>query len=252
MPMGIDLKKIFFLAITAFLSTGALAGVQERRPSMISVNGGIVEYGAEELYVSSFSIAQEALAEESAFGIDCEPPTIGEYILAAKLPKFKVSRTFESVETPPEDACSWSREVLEAEGVEGNLYFAGIGNHVPGELTFVSGGVNPRDSISKIHSNVYNFWGHEYKPSPRTKRCVQRDEHDFSKATIKKKAVQVKSRRDHASKTKMTLSQGARVMVIYANQPWSFIKSKGLHECQTDPEWTTFEDFGWISTTDYE
>ncbi len=126
---------------------------------MISVDGGIVEYGNEERYISSFSIAQEAVSEDSKFSANCESPTIGEYILAAKLPNFKVSQTFEFVQTPPEDACSWSREVLEAEGVDGNIYFAGIGNHVPKELTFIVGGVNQKDSISKIHSNIYNFWG---------------------------------------------------------------------------------------------
>ncbi len=224
----------------------------ERSSSMISVKGGIVEYRAEELYVNPFLISQEAVAAGIEFRGDCESPTIGEYILAATLPNFTVSQTFESIQTPPEDACNWSREVLEAEGVEGNVYFAGIGNHVPGELMFVFGGVNPKNSISKIHSNIYNFWGEAYKPSPRTKRCVQRREHIFSKAAIKGKAVQVKIRRDQTSKTKMTLSQGTEVTVIYADKNWSYIKAKSSHECQSDPEWTTYEDFGWVSTADYE
>lgn len=182
----------------------------------------------------------------------CESPTFSEYLLAAKLPKFLVSHTFESIVSPPYDVCTWNKGVLEAEGVDGHIYFSGIGSHVPKELEYISGGINPRDSISRIHYNIYAFWGDEYKPSPRTSRCVQRNSRNLMKGTIKRNTVEVKSRRDQSSKTKMTLARGAEISIIYTNNKWSFINAKGSHECQPDPEWTKFEDYGWIATADYE
>jgi len=146
---------VLFTCIGVAVSSGAFAAATAPLPAMIRVNGGIIEYRTDELYINPFSIARESVADESRFSADCEYPTVGEYLLAAKLPGFTVSQTFEFVQTPPEDACTWNREFLQAEGVDGNVHFAGIGSQVPGELTFESGGVDPRNSISKIHTNIY-------------------------------------------------------------------------------------------------
>lgn len=219
---------------------------------MIHVDGGIIAVGTEETYVSSFSIAREAAVNESLDDTDCNIPSVPEYLMAAKLPDFKVSQAFESLQSPPDDACSWSRDVLEAEGVEGNVYFGGIGNHIPAELEFIYGGSNPRDSISRIHSNIFIFWDDEYKPSPRVARCITRDAHSFSTAKISKEAAPARTRRSEASNVKMTLNRGTQVTIIYTSDNWSFITAEGSHPCQTDPEWTKFEDSGWILTTDYK
>lgn len=231
---------------------GPPAGTNAPLPAMLRVEGGIIEYGGDELSINSFTIAAEAGGAETLSDPACEDPTVGEYLLAAKLPAFTVSRTFEFVQAPPEDACTWNREVLQAEGVDGNVYFAGIGSQVPGEVTFLSGGTDPRETISRIHSNIYSFWGSEYQPAPRSRRCVHRDENHFPEATIRNKSAQVKSRRASDARTKMTLPRGTRVTVLSMHGDWSFIKARGEHPCQPDPEWATFEDTGWLPAAELD
>lgn len=241
-------KSVSLVLIVALVSNGAFAEERERDSAMIDVAGGIIEVGGEEIFVTPFSVSREAEINNEPDAPDCENPSIPEYLMAAKVPGFKVSHAFEILQPPADDTCSWSRDVLEAEGVEGNIYFAGIGNHRPDELTFVYGGSNPRDSISKIHSNVFTFWGDEYKPSPRGSRCIYRRESSFRTATVHKELVLVKDRRSERSRTKMTLTRGTPVTIIHLGTDWSFIKAQGRHPCQPDPEWTTFEDSGWILT----
>ncbi len=248
---GILLKLVCSAFIAAFLSKGAFGAAHGPIP-MMHVDGGIIALGTEETYVSPFSIAREAALKESLDDTDCVIPSVPEYLMAAKLPDFKVSQAFESLHSPPDDACTWNRDVLEAEGVDGNFYFGGIGSHVPAELEFISGGTDPRDSISRIHSNIFTFWDDEYKPSPRAARCVKRDAHSFLAAKIHKETVQVRTRRSEAATVKMTLNRGTQVTIIHTNDNWSFITAEGSHPCQTDPEWTKFEDTGWILTTDYK
>lgn len=252
MPERLAFTIVFVAFIAAFLTNAAFGEENGRTPSMLDVAGGIMELGEDEIYVSPFTVAREAVVPTDRDNIiDCEIPTISEYLMAAKLPGFKVVQAFESLQPPPDDACSWSREVLEAEGIDGNVYFGGIGSHVPSELEFIYGGNNPRDSISRIHSNPFTFWGDEYKPASRATRCVQRSDRNFSRATTNKRVL-VKSRRSQASKTKMTLPRGTQVTIVYRSNDWSFITAAGPHECQNDPEWTTFQDSGWILTTDSE
>lgn len=223
-----SMKVFLFVFIAAFFSSAF--SCQAMSSSLLSVGGGILEYGKEEIYVAPFSITQDVRKEEETAGITCESPTFSEYLLAAKLPNFRVSNTFESIESPPYDVCTWNKKVLEAEGVDGHLYFSGIGSHVPKELEYVSGGVNPRDSISRIHYNIYAFWGNEYKPSPRTSRCVQRNGRNLMKGTIKRNTVEVKSRRDQSSKTKMTLVRGALCVNITETPSLRQIRVEGGKE----------------------
>ncbi len=206
---------------------------------------GMVEYNKEEIFVPAFSIATDAWVENPD-DPPCPVPTVAQYLRAARHAAIRPSDAFEFLQTPPEDACTWNREVLEAEGIDGHVYFAGLGAHRPRELEFTAGGAAARDSVSKIHSNIYSFWGEEYKPSPRKRRCVDNGTGAFIPAVVTGDGAELKTRRDDASRTKMTIPPGSQVGVIHREGEWVFIEAAGVHPCQPDPAWTTFKDFGWI------
>lgn len=206
---------------------------------------GLVEYNQEEIFVPAFSIGEDALAENPD-ETPCPVPTVAQYLRAARHSTIRPSDAFEFLQTPPEDACTWNREVLEAEGIDGHVYFGGLGAHRPRELEFTAGGVAARDSISRIHSNIYSFWGEEYKPSPRKRRCVDNGTGAFPRAVVIGDGAELKTRRDDASRTKMTIPPGSPVGVVHREGDWVFIEAAGVHPCQPDPAWTTFNDFGWV------
>lgn len=214
-------------------------------PPLIHIERGVYALESGEVYLDAFSISQSAFADHATL---CDPPTVDEYLAAAQSAGFVASQAFEPVATPPEDACTWDAQVLEAEGVAGNNYYAGLGRTLPTDgFRFVYGGKDPRTTISALDANIHAFWGDEYKPSPRAGRCVEREER-VHELRIVRADTPVYPRRDAKTRVKMTLKQGAEVKVLYEKNGWSFVAGKGAHGCQKNPEWDVFEDRGWVSS----
>lgn len=223
-----------------------LSAVQFMRaePPKIKVNGGVYSFESEEVYLDPFLISQFAVQSDTP---TCELPTMHEYLAAAKQSDFVESKSFEAIMNPPEDACTWSKEELEAEGVSGNNYFAGIGSHIPTDgFRFIRGGTDPKDSISSINTNIFAFWGEEFKPSTRAYRCVERNKMIHQSGFINGPNVHMYAGPRQDFKVKMKIEQNAPVVILFEQGGWAFIEAKGSHMCQEDPEWDVFEDKGWV------
>lgn len=219
----------------------------DARPRSIRAGGAVHTFGDEEVYVPPFLLEARARAKAPA---DCEPPTMYEFLVAAKDPELEVGEAFEPIASPPEDACDYSREVLEAEGVGGYSYFAGLGARRPEEMETLHGGRKPRETISRLSAVIVAFWGEEQQPAPLAHRCVTRKAFETA-GSIQAARAEVKTRRSAEARTKMTLPRGTAVTVLYREGTWSYVKATGPHPCQKDPEWTSFEDYGWILNSAY-
>lgn len=240
-------KAGVMIALAILMGWSSIAGAEEPAPVKIRVPSGIYQVGDEEVYFDSFLISQSAF--RSADSVACDLPTVNEYLVAARNPEFLASKYFEQVMTPAQDACTWSKEVLEAEGVAGNIYFAGLGSHVPQDgFRFVRGGKDPRETISSIDNNIYSFWGEGFKPSPRGYRCVERETVDHPRAFVKAITANVLVRRSDGARVKMVLTEGAGVKILFERAGWSFVEAQGHHRCQEDREWDVFEDRGWLKS----
>lgn len=237
------------LALVGFLTAlpGATAPSGAASSRLIRAGGAVHTFGEDEVYVAPFLFPARASAEAAP---DCELPNMYEYLVAAKDPELAVSDAFEPIQSPPEEACEYSREVLEAEGVAGYSYFAGLGPRKPEELEVVHGGTDARETITRMSAVILAFWDKEHHPSPLAHRCITRKPFE-TPGSIQAARAEVKTRRSEGSKTKMTLPQGTAITVLYREGTWSFIKATGPHPCQKDPEWTRFEDYGWILNSTY-
>ena len=138
----------------------------------IRVEAGVYRIDDREVWLGAYTLDAEAGPPGACDGGTL--PTAEERRVAARNPSFTPSTLFEELAMPAAEPCDYSGAVLEAEGVEGWLWFAGWGAHL-GEGQVMAGQNDVREGVIRIHSNPWHFWGEEAKPAPRGARCVHRD-----------------------------------------------------------------------------
>ncbi len=192
----------------------------------VEVPAGIYAVGDREVYVEAFEIAdtvesKEGFCREAGLRI----PTSDEWLIAAKHRDFKVSAVFEEVDGPASESCENSMAVLEAEGVEGWMHFAGWGGDL-GQAVLLSSKGDPRAGRIRIHQNAWHFWGDDAKPSPRGERCVKAAASRPETAFVQKAPVTLLSKRNAARRNVLTASTGAQVTVFHRAGDWAYVSAE--------------------------
>ncbi len=136
-----------------------------------------------------------------------------------------MGKAFEWVAEPPEEPCAYSPEILEAEGVEGWVHFAGLGDHLGDETKVIAGGKDPRDTWVKVHQNPWSFWGDEYKPSPRAWRCVERAKPRREKAFVQASRLKLRARRATDGAVLGDVRIGTEVAVAHRSGDWAWVEA---------------------------
>ncbi|MBN2498512.1 MAG: hypothetical protein JXR96_28230 [Deltaproteobacteria bacterium] len=154
---------VFMLLCSLCSASSAVAGDE-----VLRVPAGIHKLDKAEVYLESFEIDRRAVPEKTE---NCAEPSVEQWLVAAGQKGFEPSKAYEYVATPPKVGCDYSQEEVEAEGVAGQYYFAGLGEKLPGEAWKRSGS-SVRDTISVVPALVLDAWGQ--KPSPVMRRCLRK------------------------------------------------------------------------------
>jgi hypothetical protein len=195
----------------------------------IAIEGGVYEVGGAEYYLDPYRIEAQATAGDDERD-GCTAPRAEEWLVAARRPAFVVGKAFEHLAEPPEGPCAYSAEILEAEGVEGWHHFAGLGDHLGGETEVVAGGKEPRETWVKVHANPYAFWGDEFRPSPRARRCVERGPAPREKTFVQASRLKLRARRATTAAALADLSIGTEVAVAHRAGEWAWVEASARGE----------------------
>ncbi len=208
----------------AVLATLGARAAEPGRPVWLSGEAGVYDVAGSEYFVDAYRIQARATAGEYRHdGCDAARPE--EWLVAARRPEFTVSNAFERVAEPPEEPCAYSAEVLEAEGVEGWVHFAGRGEHLGAETKVVAGGDEPRETWVKVHQNPWSFWGDEYKPSPRAWRCVERGKPRREKAFVQASRLNLRARRAADGAVLGEVRIGTELTVAHRSGDWACVEA---------------------------
>jgi hypothetical protein len=219
------------MAMCRAVTTGAMlvtTQVMAAAPARLEVPAAAIEVAGVEYWVEAFRIDAKATATDEAPS-GCQAARGEEWLAAAKLGELVPSQAFEQLAAPPDEPCSFSREVLEAEGIEGWMHFAGLGAHKGSATEVVTGGTSARTTWVRVHSNPYSFWGDEYKPAPRAHRCVERKPGPREQAFVQASRLKLRPRRASAGDPVADLPIATEVAVVHREGDWAFVevKSKG-------------------------
>ena len=192
----------------------------------IEVPAGIYTVEGREIWVEAFELSDTLNLNDGA----CREakqrvPSADEWLVAAQLPGFKASDRFELVNGPQTEACEFSMAVLEAEGVEGWIHFAGWGASV-GESQVLSGKGDPRAGHLRIHQNPWHFWGDEAKPAPRGERCVVKSTDTATETAFARAPVTLRSGRKGEHVDVFKVAKDARLTVLHKQGEWALVSAQ--------------------------
>jgi len=232
MPTSVSMTMVAILAAAPPLAAP---------PPRLDVPAGVVDVAGVEYWVEAFRIDSRATtAAEPPAG--CKDARGEEWLAAARLPEFVPSQAFEQLTAPPDEPCSFSKEVLEAEGIEGWVHFAGLGSHKGQETQVVTGGAAARTTWVRVHSNPYSFWGDEYKPAPRAYRCVERQSGPREAAFVQASRLKLRPRRATGAEVVADLPIAAELAVVHREGDWAFV------DVSAKGEVTDCTKRGWVGT----
>ncbi|WP_242343802.1 tetratricopeptide repeat protein [Anaeromyxobacter terrae] len=217
--------RAVFASFAVLASLGARA-VEAPRLAWVAIEGGVYEVGGAEYYLDAYRIQARATQGEYEHDV-CEAPRPEEWLVAARQRGFTVGNAFEYLAEPPEEPCAYSAESLEAEGVEGWVHFAGLGEHLGAETKVVAGGKEPRETWVKVHQNPWSFWGDEYKPSPRAWRCVERVTPRREKAFVQASRLKLRARRATDGAVLADVRIGTEVAIAHRAGNWVWVEAPG-------------------------
>ncbi len=223
-------------AVLAGLAVLASVGARAAEPAKaawISVEAGVYEVGGAEVWLDAYRIQARATPGEHEAD-RCQAPRAEEWLVAARQREFTVAKAFEYLAEPPEEPCSYSPDIVEAEGVEGWVHFAGLGDHLGAETKVVLGGKEPRETWVKVHQNPWSFWGDEYKPSPRAWRCVERGTPKREKAFVQASRLKLRARRAADAELRADVRIGTEVALAHRAGDWVWVEAPdhgALTEC---------------------
>ncbi len=214
----------------------------------IRVEAGVYRIDDREVWLGTYTLD----ADPGPYGA-CDGgalPTAEERRIAARNPLFTPSALFEELSMPSDEPCFYSGAVLEAEGIEGWVWFAGWGAHL-GEGQVMSGQNDAREGVIRIHSNAWSFWGDEFKPAPRGARCIHRD--PLSARTVMVNATGVLLRKERGT-TAVAVAQAAPrtpVKEWFREGGWSWIEAPRAVIDNSGSEHAVRECtvFGWVSSS---
>ncbi len=189
----------------------------------IAVDAGVYEVGGVEYYLDAYRI--QARATPGDYGHDrCEAPNPEEWLVAARQRAFTLGDAFETVAAPPEEPCAYSQQVVDAEGVEGSLHFAGLGAHLGGETKIVTGGRDPRETWVKVHS-MFIAMSEDNEPSPRAWRCIERGKPRREKAFVQASRLKLRAKRVKDAGVRGDIRIGTEVAVAYRSGDWAYVEA---------------------------
>jgi hypothetical protein len=214
------------------------------------VNSGIYKVNNAEYYLHAFYIQTAAKpCDSNCYCDSLRRPTREEYLVAARNPKLVCGKYWEYLGHVPESICDCSADLLEAEGICGLDYFAGLGKKSadPNVIKIEQGGSDPRTTIISTSAISMAFYGEEMKPGPRAVRYVK-DSAKYPDVKVKLSAngVTVRTGRGEKFPRRMTMAKGTALSVIYKDTAWVFIEADGSHGCNKDPQYDNFRDCGWV------
>lgn len=225
--------------IFAFLSAIAVAAPPVR------VEPGIHRVDGREVWLGGFEL-DATVGPEDACGPDVRP-SADERRVAARSPAFVPSGAFELLALPSDEACGYTTAVVEAEGVDGWLWFGGWGPHL-GEGQVVSGEGDGREGVVRVHQVAWHFFGEEAKPAPRASRCVRRDALTPTTAWVSASAVNVRAGRDASFAAVTKVEAGAPLQVWHRDGAWSWVEAPKtvVDRSGSEPETRSCTVFGWV------
>ena len=211
----------------------------------LRVESGVYPLGEGEVWLGGFVI-DDVVGDMQACR-DRDLPTVEERRVAARLPGFVPSGVFEALAMPSTDACGYTTAVLEAEGIDGWLWFAGWAPHL-GEAEVITGKGSALDGIVRVHANPWHFWGEESKPAPRGARCVTRDPVAPSARHAAPTALSVRAGRVATSPVTEEVAAGVAVTVWHQAGDFAFVEvpRQVIDRSGEGPETRTCTVRGWI------
>ncbi|MSQ00807.1 MAG: hypothetical protein EXR71_02815 [Myxococcales bacterium] len=211
----------------------------------IRVDAGVYRLDDREVWLGGYRLDASAGAAGSCDGGAL--PTVEERRVAARNPAFMPSTLFEELAMPSSEPCAYTGAVLEAEGIEGWLWFAGWGAHL-GEAEVMSGQGDAREGVIRIHANPWHFWGDEAKPAPRGVRCVHRDPLSASTVTVGATGVLLRKERGAAAPVVAQVAPRNQVKEWFREGGWSWIEAPRSVSDNSGSEHAIRECtvFGWV------
>jgi hypothetical protein len=207
--------------------------------------GGVFEVDGREVWLGAFNL-DNALSPE---GTCAALPSADERRIAARLPSFVPSGSWERLASPPDEACGYTSAVVEAEGVDGYLWYGGWADHL-GESEVIAGQGDPRDGVIRIHQNPFHFWGEEAKPAPRGERCVVRAPATEAAAWVDASSLNLRTGRGAQFPVVLRLDAGAPLRVLHREVEWAWVSAPREVTDDSGSEGAVIrrcEELGWVS-----
>lgn len=211
----------------------------------VRVEPGVYTVDGREVWLNGFALDGAPGAEDS-----CQSralPTVEERRVAARNPAFVPSALFEALANPSDDPCGYSMAVVEAEGIDGWLWFGGAGNHL-GESEVRNAPQDPREGVIRVHSVAWSFFGEDAKPAPRGERCVTRDALQPTPAWIAASSVNVRAGRATTFVALDKVEAGGAVKVWHREADWAWVEAPKsvLDTSGSEPNTHECTVFGWV------
>jgi hypothetical protein len=218
-------------------------------PAPVRVAAGVYPVGDREVWTGGFTLDGAVGAPDSCAGRSLALPLADERRIAAKNPAFVPSKQFEALETPADGPCEYSMAVVEAEGIEGYVWFGGWGEHL-GESEIIASQGDVRDGVIRIHMNPWAFWGDDAKPAPRGERCIVREPVTPSPAWVDASSVNVRGGRGTQFAQIHKVLAGTELAVLHREGDWAWVTAPKEVEDTSGSEPTTHSCTvqGWVKS----
>lgn len=167
-----------------------------------------------EVWTGRFSIREEPYVPDA--GRTCPWPQAAEWTAASK-GGFTPSRAAFQIASPATDACSWSKDELEAEGITGSVWFGGDPVTQSSYADPGSGGV------FSVNATVYYFW--EDQPEPHGTACVDRGkEASVVPAFVQASTLNLRAKRSAESAVVGRVGIGEPIWVLGQSAGWAYVQ----------------------------
>jgi hypothetical protein len=191
----------------------AVTGCTDLKPGTC-VPSTVATVDGRDVWTGRFSIREEPYVKDA--GRTCPWPDSAEWA-AAKRGGFAPSRSAFQLRSPATDACSWSAEELEAEGITGSVWFGGDPKTQSSYADPGSGGV------FSVNATVYYFW--EDQPEPHGTACVDRGtENPVVPAFVQASTLNLRAKRSADSAVVGRVGIGQPIWVLGRSDTWAYVQ----------------------------